>query len=1395
MDSFETDVNRNTTNELDISDNEELLEKMDDYQFATFVENCCVNLQQSHDILDEDCIKQTSENSLMWEKSFEHSILLDMDDDFNLNFSEICDSYTIFLSQSSAEDDSLNITTDDIDKIENEYDGSDEDEIYSTKETKYEENQHICRSSYSDQNDERQENSENSFQENKLQDLQDNTTDEEQEELPYDGHLQNVSEHPTDEHPDLVDHMLPLTRLVRNQSAPLPVSRVTQTIPLSHERSTVENSFFCQEMPENQLSTEAEDSNHRSKSETNTFFSEDTVDALVSRHETKLESSVPVEHNQLYDGRSNITESLQYYFSEEDLALNSTMYIDSETLPETSFTDSVEETVIKNHVSSIASNNLPININKFTLSEADLSSKQRVDSKFATEKKVFQAENDSCYNAHENMENNCTCGPVNSPKLTQEENTQAPINLETISEIAQNPILKTGRTISYNEIKYGKGKQHYPQLDFSKVESKVKIPKRTTSNNYNLERPIIKKAKSSANVPESSHATHKSKVDVTQVILDSTQSSIVPTRTKVNSKIQSVNTNHTPELFQQLQEEFDKLLIKYAEAENTIDQLRFGAKVSENSVSNQNQMLQSGLLSSSCQVINSAGSQQHETQSGSASHSIIFSPSVISAGTKPDSCQPFAEVHKATEAEQMAQELNEHIEYFKHQVEDFQKRLNSESVSLEDVQWEFKKLRDGQEKLERRYIATKDEHRSLQQRRYLDNSIIVGEFDPDREMDGEIFRTGMQLENMKEKIDEYICIQASPNNSIMTTPHSTNHSLSSENTVAAVIQEGLGVVLVTQDSFQKDVKQEETPKRNGNLSVPEDRDNPIQQRDLIKYSKLPTEGMDFSVPEEKLVSNFLMPLASIPTIDDQSCRRISEIVVNDNENQLEQDPQSLELQTSTVSTKAPSTLLDNNFHASVYPSNSFMNQTLILHSTSLHEQELSNELKIILPDNGIAGSESCRPHTAIHTLDSEQPQTERYSNVCENMHSCKRGLHNGSNESTHTTENIMENDNKVRQLLQMADPSGCTNPLKWHEPIIGVTDLSAAADLDLLTESSEDHIPLPIPQQCKSKTLLQQTNCGEKENEDLSQSWSTKNEEVLELQNEVSKLKQSLRENLSKLSNVSPSQRQRYRTRSCHSEKFSSTRCEEDVKLTTNFLNSLKRRSCSWQRGDKDASNPKLNNRMEDLFFSDTQISVYAKQGFLEKPRTAHHRRSYSEGHKSTRTWLKGSYKGLQSSTNGLNLHRPKMNSCFLCSKKTPHKILSEGSSGQSRHGLTSSLGISATAPNKYSEIFASISPLRYDTIEYPPISNGSRIYYSPTCEIDNVRSPVLPNQFCSTKSLLRGNIEKSNINAQEILHLNTTLDRAIETANNMKKTTRRMIKILSADLAKAEYYKYLYDF
>ncbi|XP_067893684.1 serine-rich adhesin for platelets-like isoform X3 [Heterodontus francisci] len=1332
MEYFEADINLDATNELDTDDSENLLEKMDDYQFTRFVENHCIHLQQSQYVLDEECTKQEPENSLVWEKSFENRILLDVDDDFNLS-SEICDSYTIFLSQSSAEDVSLNIAADDIGKIENGYDGSDENELLTTEESRYEHNQDIHNSSYSGKHDETKDNLESRFQEYKLE-MAGNTTDEEQEELPYDGNLQTVSEHHTDENPDLVDHMPPLTRLFRNLSGHVPVSRVIQTIPFRDQRSTVENTF-SQEVPDNELSTEAEASSYRSKSELN-FLSEDTADILVSKHGTKLENGFPVEHNQLSGGRASIAESLLRFFSEEDLALSSTMYIDSETLPETSFTESIDKTVIKNHISSVASNDLFVDINKFTKSETDLSRKQEIDSKFASEKEVLQHENDSHDSGptRGSVENNGTYGPENPLKIIQEKNIRVPLSLETI--------LKMGRTISYNEIKYGKWKQHYPLPDFSKVEPKVKIPKRNTSNNYNPGRPIIKKTKSSPNLSESRHAAHKSAVVVVQEVLDSTQPSVSPTRTEVNNKKQSMEANHSPELFQQLQEEFDKLLIKYAEAENTIDQLRFGAKVSVPSDSNQNQMIQSGILSSRCQITTLTGPQRHQAQSGSTSDAAILftsesaynncpmSFSVASAGTTPASCQPITEVYKATEADQMARKLNKHIEYFKHQVEDFQKCLNSRSISLEDVQWELKELREGQDKLERSYIAAKDKHRSLQQRHYLDKNITAGDFDPDREIEGEIFRIGMQLENIKEKIDEDICNQSSPINSVFTsTPLSTHESLCSESNMAAIIQEGLKVGRVTQDSFQMELVPEEMPEDNSKSSLLEDRCNHVPQRDQNKSSKIPAQAADFFEPDGKLTSHCWMHLASIHTIEDEGCRAIAEPIENVSENHIEPDPEALEQEIPTVRTKAPSTLTENNLHSSVYPNYLSMNETLRLHSTSFQGQESLNKLKQLSPDNRIARSEGCRHTTATQTLDSEQPQTERYSSFCESMPSFKAGLHNTNREasSTHTSEDIIEEDNnKIRQLLQLADPSGC-NPFNRLKPTIGVEDSAAPPgnaflDLDLLPESSDDHLPLPIPQQCTPKTFLQQTNCGTIESEDLSQPWSTRNE-ILELQYEVSKLKQKLEESLSKLSNqpkikeVSkpPSQEQRHRSRSCRRKKTSSTsRSMENVKLTTNCLNSLKRRHSSWLRADDDASDHEL-------------------------------------------------------------------------------KLFSERSSGQSRRRLTSSIGISAAVATKCTEMLASISPLRYDTIEYPPISSVSRIYYSPTYEIVKIGSKCLPNQFHSTKSLLINDIDRST-GSPQISHLNSTLDKAVEAANNMKKTTRRMIKILSADLAKAEYYKYLYD-
>ncbi|XP_059839509.1 uncharacterized protein LOC132401499 [Hypanus sabinus] len=1122
---------------------------------------------------------------------------------------------------------------------------------------------------------------------------------------------------------------------------------MSQNIPLRDQSSIVKNLYPQQELPDNKVNMEVKASSHENKSE---ITSEQPGDLLMPTNVTKAKSSF-----QLGGGRSSISESVLHHLFEDE-ALSSSMYIDSETLPETSFTDSIEETVIMNQISSTSNNDLLMKNNTICKSGTDLSKKEETDGKFGNEEQLVQMISHSyCNNITEvNVEKNGTCRRKTScdvetaPKIVQE-NAQAPLSHKTASGTAQNPMIKMRRTISYNEIKYGKGKQHYPQLDLSKVAPKVKIPKRNTYNNYKFQRS--KNAKSSLNSSENLHNIYKSTVDVAQNVPDNAQLSAIATETEVNIK-KHLEVNQTPENFQQLQEEFDKLLIKYAEAENTIDQLRFGGKRTVTSdISKSSEMIHFGILPSPCQLAILTSPGQPRAEPICTNESVTFFPleptckncamssSVTSAGSKPDSCQSISEFYKAT-AEQLAQQLNKHIKSFKCQVEDFKNYLNFKSAAVEDKQEAMRELRDGLDKLERTYIATKDEHRNLQRRCYLEKNTTVGEFDPDRQIEGEIFRIGMALENIKEQIDEDICNQSSLPSSIFTsTPHSipelsSSLAVYSESFMTTITQDGLrevheGSLLndgsATQNIFQMQMKTNE----NNNST-------------LLKEAY-------YHIPQR---------------------------------------------QAAIVPTKA-----ENNTPSSANVANLSLNRTLELQNISFQGQELLNEPKqqMLIPDRGAGTLEGSRP-TVTHTLNSEQSQMERNSGLGEHMLSSKSELRNANGEppSVHTDENINElGDNKVRQLLQMAGPLGCGTPFNWHKSITGVTESptqpEAFLQLDFLTECSDDHIPLPDPQQCTSRISLQQTTCDIDENESLSQPGSARNEEIMELQLEVAKLKQKLEENPSQFSNdpktkkafESVLQKQSYSITSCHRKKTSS-RSVEHAKLMNNSLKDHKRRHSTWLQSGDDASDAELCNGMD--YFSDTEASVYSKPSFIK---ASHHKQIYSRNHKSNGTW---SDEGLSSSSNGQNLQRRRRNTSSLHNKIIPFKHFSESSSRQSRSEHTSGDSISSTAANEYSEMLKSISPVR-STINYSPISRVSKNDDVPSYEIIKRRLQCLPNQIYSTKYFWRNCIDKS-ISIPEISHLNTNLDRAIEAARKMKKTTRRMVNILSADLAKTEYYKYLYD-
>lgn len=118
----------------------------------------------------------------------------------------------------------------------------------------------------------------------------------------------------------------------------------------------------------------------------------------------------------------------------------------------------------------------------------------------------------------------------------------------------------------------------------------------------------------------------------------------------------------------------------------------------------------------------------------------------------------------------------------------------------------LRSMMEAQDELERKYISKKDEHRALEMQNYMGLSRNTGTFDPDRFsrsyccyrlnlrlsvhtlhflcmrcsvcrlVEGDIFRIGMHLEDIKEVIDRNTYEQISPPHS-SSTPTTTTVSL------------------------------------------------------------------------------------------------------------------------------------------------------------------------------------------------------------------------------------------------------------------------------------------------------------------------------------------------------------------------------------------------------------------------------------------------------------------------------------------------------------------------------------------------------------------------------------------------------------------------------------------
>uniref|UniRef100_H3B1J3 AKNA domain-containing protein n=1 Tax=Latimeria chalumnae TaxID=7897 RepID=H3B1J3_LATCH len=502
------------------------------------------------------------------------------------------------------------------------------------------------------------------------------TTDDELDDLPYDGDLENkVSEKvfnldkckiPINSHENLSDNFF---GFIENELPSFETNKSPETaIPLDTQKVYKEENTSQPAMPE------------RRKKET-TF-------------------KVPAgEANNTEGSKSNIADVLLRHLSVEDLVFNSSRYIDSETMPETSFTESTEETVMTKTSVSRDSNNLLNTISDGNYSENFPVMKKTVDCKTDSEKQGAIEQGETI--------------------LTSQEEESSDLADQNLIEVTSMSKFQLGRMGASNEIKYGQGQVHYPLPDFSKVAPKIKVPRTNDTATTVKSAPRIKKAKSSPNLFALSTTLRKTAVEVVQEIERRQQES--------RQKSELVQHLQVASLF------IYKIFATFY----------------------QNQM----------SLIKNTQSLTVSESFGNASSLRESVGEKVSRDTFPQTSHTSSNIRSFWE--QLTFEGRGNVFNFYSKV--------------------LKNLKESLDKLERNYIASKEEHRKLQLQNYNGKSVTIGEFDPDREVEGKIFRLGMQLEDIKEKIDENVRNQPSLQPLAMTVSLSANEPiLSFHNQLAEV---------------------------------------------------------------------------------------------------------------------------------------------------------------------------------------------------------------------------------------------------------------------------------------------------------------------------------------------------------------------------------------------------------------------------------------------------------------------------------------------------------------------------------------------------------------------------------------------------------------------------------
>ncbi|NXP34212.1 AKND1 protein, partial [Leiothrix lutea] len=202
----------------------------------------------------------------------------------------------------------------------------------------------------------------------------------------------------------------------------------------------------------------------------------------------------------------------------------------------------------------------------------------------------------------------------------------------------------------------------------------------------------------------------------------------------------------------------NEMLTQHADIQNHIDHLRLNPKIlPQSDFANASIAISSGHTGTPPDVITLPAPVPVQPTHGLLKPRLqpgIAASALPAAGTVEAQClNPSDPLPQLTLGEKMSQILKDQTEQLTKKVEDFSKHMIQETLFFQDKYLALNQLKRYLDALERNYLKAREEHHSLQLQNHKDKPINFGEFDPERRVEGGIFRLGMLLEDIGEQLN------------------------------------------------------------------------------------------------------------------------------------------------------------------------------------------------------------------------------------------------------------------------------------------------------------------------------------------------------------------------------------------------------------------------------------------------------------------------------------------------------------------------------------------------------------------------------------------------------------------------------------------------------------------